>query len=71
MPSPKPPAILQRLAPGESISSLAKRAGLSPSHVSLILHGKRTGTVQALCRLSKALGITLEKLIAAVSGARA
>lgn len=74
MPMPTQPAILKELAPGLTITEVAERSGLSLSHVSNILHRRRTGTLDALKKLAAGLGLSLPRLLEALGhgdGARA
>jgi DNA-binding XRE family transcriptional regulator len=44
---------------------LAKAAGLAPSYVSEIENGRKPGSFDAMARLARALGVTMEDLIPA------
>lgn len=69
MPSPKTPAILERLAPGTTLGALHRATGISTSHLSHIFNGRRVGTLKVLRRIAVALGLSLEALLVALEGA--
>ncbi len=71
-----PAAIADRLIAGEnairvwreyrglSVKALAEAAGIAPAYLSQMETGKRDGTVQTMLRLSKALNLKIDDLIA-------
>jgi transcriptional regulator with XRE-family HTH domain len=60
-----PPLRAVRVAHGLSLAETARRAGITPSHLSLVERGRRQLSVEALGRLAEVLGLTeLAKLLA-------
>lgn len=59
-----------RQAKGLSVGELAKNAGFSPAHVSLIENSKREPSLEAVRRISCALQVPIDLLILASRGAR-
>lgn len=55
---------IMELAGGISQAELARRAGLSRSHLSLILRGQRQPSLVSLQRLADALSVPLSQIIA-------
>lgn len=53
----------KRLEKGMSIRTLAEQSGVSRATITRIESGKSNPTVEVLCKLVSALGITLEDLI--------
>ena len=53
-----------RLRTGLTQESLAERAGLHPTYVSMIETAKKVPTMEAAQRLAKGLGVKLSKLVA-------
>ncbi|MBM2577609.1 helix-turn-helix domain-containing protein [Jannaschia sp. Os4] len=60
-----------RLAAGIAQAALAARAGISPSYLNLIEHGRRPATAPLLARLAAALGLEAEALAARTPAAAA
>lgn len=54
----------QGLDTRHSMRSIATGAGLSPSEVSRIMNGQRTGRPQTLVKIAAVLGLTLDALYA-------
>ena len=60
-----PPLRAVRIAQGYSVREAARRAGITPSHLSRVERGERQLSVDALGRLAKVLGLgELAKLLA-------
>ena len=59
----------RRLRVGLTQESLAERAGLHPTYVSMVETAKKVPTMDAAQRLAKGLGIKLSKLVAEAEGA--
>ena len=60
-----PPLRAVRVAPGLSVRETARRACITPSHLSRVERGERQLSVDALARLPKVLGLgELSKLLA-------
>jgi transcriptional regulator with XRE-family HTH domain len=53
------------------LEPIAKRVGVSPSHVHYILTGKRNPTLPVAKRLASAIGVTLDQLAAHIERAAA
>ena len=56
----------RRIDPGEEQQQIAKDVGISESHVSLVLRGRRGITFAVARRLAERLGLTLDELAAIV-----
>lgn len=54
----------EREGKGISLNALAEKAGLSRQTISFIEQEERNPTLETLLRLTKALGVDLEKIIA-------
>jgi transcriptional regulator with XRE-family HTH domain len=52
----------RRLAQGLIIKSLAERAGVHPSYISLVEHGKKNPRIGNAIRIAKALNINVGEL---------
>lgn len=52
-----------RLEKGWSMAELARRSGVSVSHISNIENDRKGLTVEVLCKLAKALGVTLDAVV--------
>jgi transcriptional regulator with XRE-family HTH domain len=62
---PPPPLRAVRIAHGYSLRETARRAEMSPAHLSKVERGERQLSVEALARLAAVLGLTeLVKLLA-------
>jgi transcriptional regulator with XRE-family HTH domain len=48
---------------GDTQAQLAAKVGISQAHLSMILSGKRTGTVGLLLRLADTMGVPIESLV--------
>jgi transcriptional regulator with XRE-family HTH domain len=60
-----PPLCAVRIAHGLSVRETARRAAITPSHLSRVERGERQLSVEALGRLARVLGLTeLSKLLA-------
>lgn len=60
-----PPLRAVRIAHGLSVRETARRADITPSHLSRVERGERQLSVDALARLAKVLGLgELSKLLA-------
>lgn len=59
----------RRLRVGLTQETLAERAGLHPTYVSMIETAKKVPTMDAAQRLAKGLGIKLSKLVAEAESA--
>ena len=60
-----PPLRAVRIAHGLSVREAARRADITPSHLSRVERGERQLSVEALSRLARVLGLTeLAKLLA-------
>ena len=53
----------RRMAAGLSQEKLAERAGLHPTHVSMVERGVRKPTLDVAARIAKALKVGLPKLV--------
>ena len=60
-----PPLRAVRIARGYGLRETARRAGITPAHLSRVERGERQLSVEALARLAEVLGLTeLAKLLA-------
>lgn len=64
------PSALRALRPGVSLSTLARRTLIAKPHLSRILSGKRKLTVANAWRIAAALGVSIERVLHAISPAR-
>lgn len=59
----EPPVRLWREQRGLTLSDLADRAGIAVSYLSEIEGGRKPGSVRALRKLARALGLTVDDLV--------
>jgi hypothetical protein len=57
------PVRIWREQHGQTLAGLAKRAGVGPSYLSEIEGGRKPGSVAALGKLAKALGLSIDDLV--------
>jgi transcriptional regulator with XRE-family HTH domain len=64
-PASLPPLRAVRIAHGLSLREAARRAQMTPAHLSRVERGQRQLSIEALARLAKVLGLTeLTRLLA-------
>lgn len=52
-----------RLEKGYTVRDLERFSGVSHSHISMIENGERTPTIDIVCKLCRALNVTIDEMV--------